>query len=115
VTPGAGPDGRANSAFTLGANLNLGNAAITAGLLMLWRESGVTGFGINGLTLVASSEFVVNGYQLIYYRGAIPSGIILPSGFKLFDVRLYATSVSVDAITYYAENVINHHGDVFLP
>lgn len=110
-----GPDLRVNSAFTLSAPLDLGNAAISNGLLMLWYKIADGSPSINELSFVVDSDLQLAGSQLAYFRGSIPSNIVLPSGIALFDVRLYSSAVTVSAVEYYADNVINHSGDVFLP
>lgn len=110
-----GPDLRVNSAFTLNTSLHLNNPAAADGLIMLWRDANVS-FAMGGQSFfVNNSSYRLNSFQFSYYRGAISQDLVLPADVKMFDVRVYCSSVSVAAIEYYIDNVMNHSGDIFLP
>lgn len=116
VNTSVGPDLRANSAFVLSNSLALGNLSISNGLIMLWYSAAVE-LPSREVTYVINPLFTLNGFQLAYFRGAIPANFTIQAALNqsLFDVRVYASAISLDAVEYYADNLINHNGDVFLP
>lgn len=117
---GLGVDNRSDGAFTIIDNpLTIAQPFSYCTIMLWYRIADTVDFSITydggELEITPLPEYDKNGFRFVYFHGAIPDEIYLPSGVGYSDVRLYNSTVSVDAIRYYCDNVINHNGDVFLP
>jgi hypothetical protein len=99
-----GPDGRANSGITLGANLNLGNAAIAGNYtIMVWSNNTAL---IGGITLTAVGA-VTGGWQAYYATGAaLAANLVAATGMRFYGLRIYSDAISVEAITAWRDDVV---------
>lgn len=103
---------RSWSGVTVTANGNVYASVYGGGIYL--RPAGSIEFGIQDLTLTEIPN-LSDEYNFSYYRGAIPANVRLFAQCKYFDVRMFNSNISLDAINYYCDNIINHSGDVFLP
>ena len=95
-----GPDGRANSALTLNSAVDLENNAIAGDYtIMLWTDS------LNPMSTIATVSFTqqgdtYGGWMMLYSKGGagLISNLILDSGINIFDVRIYNSQISDNAL-----------------
>lgn len=89
-----GPDLKDSSALTITTPIQLNNASMASGTLLVWHKSG---YIISGHTLTQIGT--VGAWILSYYTGAIGSNVTLPVG-DVADIRLYASVIDSNTRTY---------------
>lgn len=118
VTSTTGPDRQPESAMVIadGADISLGNAAITSGQVQMWAKSSgtfVADFNNNN-NITLGSVGTQGDWTLLKYEGSISSGMSLPSG-SVFDYRLYTGLLSTTEESYYLTDIQRHSGETSLP
>jgi hypothetical protein len=118
VTPCTGPDGESGSAMQFTQTITLPtDLVLTDGTLMLWHQS-LSSVTIGGDSISLTQHAVSGSWILSYAKDLARTGelVITPTGTgRAFDIRVFNSEISDDAIAYYYDNIVNHEGDVVLP
>jgi PKD repeat protein len=104
-----GPDSKSESAITISSQVDLENAAVSDGTLIIWHK---TGYTISGVSLTQYNT--IGSWIMSTATGAFAANLILGAG-DVFDVRLFTDERSAAELLYYYNDINDNSGNNVLP
>ena len=115
-----GPEGGDNTAIKILAAsvMSLPSIDLAGGSLLLWVKGTAATLKIGDTSVSLTSYGNIDTWTLYYATGITASGAIqitVAQNTELSDIRVYAGTISTDALEYYFNDVADNAGAIVLP